>query len=101
MALRRPDPLSPNTAKDTSPAVSVQARGSRVTSGGLPEMKSSRQRTRFQREASGVVGLGGGEAGDAELGRRLRRLLGRLAAVGDREGSCDLHRRLERQALPV
>jgi hypothetical protein len=41
--------LSPKTAKDTAPALSVQARGSSVTSGGVPGRKSSLQRTRFQR----------------------------------------------------
>src|SRR5918995_3219879 len=61
IALRRPEPLSPSTAKDTSSSAVTQACGGSDTSGGRPGRKSSRQRTRFHSHVHGLVSWSPGD----------------------------------------
>src|ERR671911_1089767 len=61
IALRRPEPLSPSTANDTSSSAVTQACGLSDTSGGRPGRKSSRQRTRFHSHVHGLVSWSPGD----------------------------------------
>src|SRR5918995_4810590 len=115
IALRRPEPLSPSKANDTSSSAVTQACGGSVTSGGRPGRKSSRQRTRFHSHVHGLVswspgdlrgrrGLpasGGREAADPQLRGRLLRLRHGLAAIGHRHQPRHLDRGLEREPATV